>query len=597
MPSRPSPLPLPSPAAALPAALQPAGEPQRHAALSWSTALADGLVLLVAAVCLFWGLGAAPIRDTNEALYADIALTMAHGGSWIIPHLDGVPYIEKPPLLYWLMAWCFKLFGVGAWQARLPDALAAWLTALGCIAFGRLMRAPLAGRFAALVVGTALGYVLIARTILFDPLLVLFWLTALACTVVAVQRQQRAWLRLAAVAVALATLTKGPMALLLLGLVVVVQLLLAPGRHQRGALLRFYLDPWAIGLFVLIVAPWHVAALQTLPGFGWFFFVNETIGRFLGTRIPDDFHHGPWWYYGPKLLIGFFQWTPVLAAIAWLTPRLQGDGPAADSARWARNTAVVLTVFFSAAGDKGAYYLLPVVPLVAWWLGVRLQAALHTADGGALHTALGWGAMLFGLAALGLWSLTWTRPLHAELLRSGLPHAQFGWLPELVLSLAAVALLSAVLLHARRLLLGLALFGLTALIMVDFSTQLAVAKTAAVSQKQVAADMRQHLAPQVQWFSWQTFEDHDASLLLYGSRKLYVIDSTSRDLWFGCKDDPRQTTCVDAAALQRARASGQPVAVWVARSRLQSWLDSGLAQGMQSQPFKDSVVFYDNGAP
>jgi len=304
MPSRPSPLPLPSPAAALPAALQPAGEPQRHAALSWSTALADGLVLLVAAVCLFWGLGAAPIRDTNEALYADIALTMAHGGSWIIPHLDGVPYIEKPPLLYWLMAWCFKLFGVGAWQARLPDALAAWLTALGCIAFGRLMRAPLAGRFAALVVGTALGYVLIARTILFDPLLVLFWLTALACTVVAVQRQQRAWLRLAAVAVALATLTKGPMALLLLGLVVVVQLLLAPGRHQRGALLRFYLDPWAIGLFVLIVAPWHVAALQTLPGFGWFFFVNETIGRFLGTRIPDDFHHGPWWYYGPKLLIG-----------------------------------------------------------------------------------------------------------------------------------------------------------------------------------------------------------------------------------------------------------------------------------------------------
>jgi hypothetical protein len=108
--------------------------------------------------------------------------------------------------------------------------------------------------------------------------------------------------------------------------------------------------------------------------------------------------------------------------------------------------------------------------------------------------------------------------------------------------------------------------------------------------------MRQRLAAQAQWFSWQTFEDHDASLLLYGSRKLFVIDSTSQDLWFGCKDDPRQTTCVDAAALQRARADGKPVAVWVARSRLQSWLDSGLAQGMQSQPFKDCVVFYDNGA-
>ena len=87
----------------------------------------DALVLLVAAACLFWGLGGPPIRDNNEALYADIAWAMARGGSWIIPHLDGVPYIEKPPLLYWLIALSFKAFGVGTWQARLPDALAAWL--------------------------------------------------------------------------------------------------------------------------------------------------------------------------------------------------------------------------------------------------------------------------------------------------------------------------------------------------------------------------------------------------------------------------------------------------------------------------------------
>ena len=584
------------------AAATPAHKLGRIAALAdarWrASLLVDGLVLLIAAASLFWRLGAAPIRDTNEALYASIALTMAHGGSWIIPHLDGVPYIEKPPLLYWLMALSFKAFGAGAWQARLPDAVAAWLTVLGCIVLGRAVSAPLAGRFAALVTGTALGYVLIARNILFDPLMVFFWLAALALLVLAVERRQRVWLRAAAVAVALATLTKGPEALLLLGLVALVQLLAAPGAWKRSELLKFYLDPWAIALFVLVAAPWHLAALRILPGFGWFFFVNETIGRFLGTRIPDDFHHGPWWYYGPKLLIGFFQWTPLLAVLAAFAPRLHGDDTATASARWARNTAIILTVFFSSASDKGAYYLLPVVPLVAWWLGVQLQAALRVGDDGAaaLPRRLGLGALLFGMAALGLWGLTFTPPLQAELLRSGLPAAQFGWLPALVIGVALAAFIGGALLWSRRLALGLAVFSLSAVIMVDFSAQLAVAKTAEISQKQVAGVMHRLLPADTVWFSWQTFEDHDASLLFYGVPHLFVIDSASEDLWFGCRDDRRQNTCVNENALQKARAEGKPFAVWVSRKRLQSWLASGLAQGLHSTAFKDSVVFYSRGA-
>jgi hypothetical protein len=98
------------------------------------------------------------------------------------------------------------------------------------------------------------------------------------------------------------------------------------------------------------------------------------------------------------------------------------------------------------------------------------------------------------------------------------------------------------------------------------------------------------------WFSWQTFEDHDASLLFYGVPHLFVIDSTSEDLWFGCRDDRRQNTCVNENALLKARAEGKPVAIWVSRKRLQSWQASGLAHGLHSQPFKDSVVFYSRGA-
>jgi hypothetical protein len=520
---------------------------------------------------------------------------MARGGSWIIPHLDGVPYIEKPPLLYWLMALSFKAFGVGTWQARLPDALAAWLISAGCIAYGRHLGARVAGRFAALVSGTALGLVLIARTILFDPLMLLLWLSALALTVLGVHQRRRGWLRAAAVPLALATLTKGPEALLLLGLIAVLQLLWAPGAWTRAALLRFYLDPWAIALFVLLVAPWHLAALHEQPGFAWFYFINETIMRFLGRRIPDDYHAGPWWYYGPRLLIGFFQWSALLALLAWRSPRLQGQSGAdlaLDSARWARNAALVLTVFFSMAGNKGAYYLLPVVPLVAWWLGIKLQLAADQEVLPRLLPWLGGGAALFGVFAAVLGGVSLMPAVQAYWRQIGLPQAQFALLPALIGGVALLGLLAGALLASGRLQAGLLALGLSGVVMVGFATELDIAKTADTSQKQVAATLHAVLPGGAAMFSWQTFEDHDASLLLYGWRPLRVIDSTSADLWFGCRHAPQASICVGPQALVQARAQGQAVAVWVARSRLSSFLRSGLAFGLMRLNFRDSVVFY-----
>ena len=553
--------------------------------------LLDALVLLIAAACLFWGLGGPAIRDNNEALYADIAWAMARGGSWVIPHLDGVPYIEKPPLLYWLMAATFKLFGVGAWQARLPDALAAWLICAGSIAYGRLVKAPLAGRFAALVSGTALGFVLVARTILFDPLMLLFWLAALGGVVLAIHARKRLWLRLAAAAVGLATLTKGPEALLLLGLIAVLHLLFSPGAWRRGELLRFLLDPWAIAIFILVTTPWHLAAVREQPGFAWFYFVNETIMRFLGKRIPDDYHTGPWWYYGPKLVLGFFQWTAVLALLAWRGPRLDGHDAGALCARWARNAALVLTIFFSAAGNKGAYYLLPVVPLVGWWLGVKLDVAERR---GELHRLLPWlgaGAALFAVAALILWGVSHTAAVDGQFTHWGLPAAQFARLPSLFAAVALSAGLGAALWWRRKLHPGLLVFGLSAVVMSHYATELAIAKTDDTSQKNVAAALHAALPGGAELFSWQTFEDHDASLLLYGFRPLRVIDSTSSDLWFGCRHAQGHTPCVGPSALEQARSEGRAVAVWVARSRLPTWLASGLGHGLQRLDFKDSVVF------
>ena len=570
---------------------------QRITLPAWA---ADAAVLLLVAACLFWGLGRPPIRDNNEALYADIALAMSHGGSWLIPHLDGVPYIEKPPLLYWLMALCFKAFGVGAWQARLPDAAAAWLSSLGCIVLGRRLGAPLGGRAAALIAGTALGWVQIARTILFDPLMSMFWLGALALVVLAEQRGSRALMRLAMVPLALAVLTKGPEALVLLGLVGVVQVLVSPprqgplalGRSPRGDMLRLFLDPWAIVLFLGLSLPWPLLAAWHLPGFAWFYGVNETINRFLGTRIPPDFHHGPPWYYVPRLLVGTFQWTPMLLALALGTARMRASAAGRSSA-WARNAALTLFVFFSAASDKGAYYLLPLVVLIAWWAGMRVQQA-H--DDGLLRRALPWtalGCAAFGVAALALWLAVQLLPaLHSRVLHSGLPPEQFTLLRDLIVAMFTLSIVAAALLRRGLLEAGLMVFALLGVALTLFTTELAVAKTPDTSQKHVARVLHTLFPQGLLMYSWRSFEDEDASLMFYGLRPLLVVDSASSDLWFGCRHPTGASPCVAPSALRRSIAERRPLAVWVARERLGEFLASGLGRGLHRLEFRDSVVFF-----
>lgn len=569
-------------------------------------AISDATVLVLCALVLFWGLGTLPIRDNNEALYAEIAKVMAAGGSWVIPHLDGVPYIEKPPLLYWLTAIAFKLFGTGAWQARLPSALAAWLLCAALLAFGRTLGAPRAGRIAALVAGSAFGYTLIARTILFDTLMVAFWIVALGCWFLAVERRERKWLRVAAVCIALSTLSKGPEAVLLLGLVVAWQIVRHPGTFRRAELLRFTLDPPAIALFLAITAPWMIAASLQQPGFAWFFFINETVMRFLGRRIPDDYHTGPWWYYLPKLLAGLAQWAPVFVAVA-LGPHLvparpalvdaRGPAAAAQDAALRRSGAIALAsaalivAFFSLAQDKGAYYILPVVPLLGWWAGTRIE---RFGSQRGMQTALVGAALCcVGLVAA-LWMGSDSSAFGQQFRNWGLPPGTSQDVRWLLADLAGLALLAAVLWLRRRIDAGMLALALMAWPMLHFTNRIELVKAAAISQAGVAATLRAQLLPGTRMYSWQTFEDEDASLLFYGLHPLRIIDSKSADLWFGCAARQGDGPCVDLSRFEAARERG-PVAVWVARKRLAGWLATGAARGMRRIDFAHCVVFASDG--
>ena len=129
------------------------------------------LALAVPGFFLFYGLGAFPLRDNNEGLYAGIAREMLASGQYIVPHLNGVPYIEKPPLLYWLGALSMALLGETPAAARIASAAPMFALCVGLFHFCRLHGSARAGCLAAVALSSALPVSLLSHVVLFDPLL------------------------------------------------------------------------------------------------------------------------------------------------------------------------------------------------------------------------------------------------------------------------------------------------------------------------------------------------------------------------------------------------------------------------------------------
>ncbi|CAN0429108.1 unnamed protein product, partial [Phaeothamnion confervicola] len=219
-------------------------------------------------------LGSYGILDTNEGLYAQIAAEMRAGGDWIVPHLDGLPYIEKPPLLYWLTALGFGLFGPTEAAARAVPAAASLSVVATALWLGARTGRPMAGWVAGLIVATSIVTIAIGRTLYFDMLNTALVSLALAAAYVGLDEGKAGPIRLAAAALALAVLTKGLVGMGLCAIVLASFLVAtrAPLAHWKRLL-----DPVAILVFLAIAVPWHVAAALRHDEFAWFYFVNEHV--------------------------------------------------------------------------------------------------------------------------------------------------------------------------------------------------------------------------------------------------------------------------------------------------------------------------------
>jgi 4-amino-4-deoxy-L-arabinose transferase-like glycosyltransferase len=355
----------------------------------------DLALLLVGFVPVFFGLlGRLPLMEPDEGRYAEIPREMIQLGDFITPHLNYVKYFEKPPLLYWMNALSFSLFGQNEFAARFFCALCGLLTVLLTYHAGRILFDRRAGILAALVLGTSAGFVGQSRIILTDiPLTLCLTATFLFFLLASREngRNRGLYWHLFYLAAALSVLAKGLIGIVLPGGVVFVYIL-ATGRWR---LLREMRLLTGIPLFLLVCAPWFIAVSLKNPEFPHFFFIREHFQRF-----TSKIHHRykPVWFFVPVLLTCLLPWTLFLpSTLRRIWHERRADG--ADARLYLIIWAGVVFAFFSVSSSKLIPYVLPVFPALALLVGERLAAALDGDDRWLRGTGFALAALLIPAGA------------------------------------------------------------------------------------------------------------------------------------------------------------------------------------------------------
>jgi len=326
--------------------------------------------------------------DDVDAVQAQIARNMLTSGNWVTAHIDRIAYMEKPPLVYWVMAVSYKMFGVHDWSARLPIALSAVALCLVTTAFGIWAFGKRGGFYAGLCMATCVGLFLFTRILIPDVMLTVNIALAMWAFLRAIDEEERhplLWSMVIAVNLALGLLLKS-----LIGVVFPVgaALLYLLFTHQlfSGKVWR-RLHPFLGTVVILaIAAPWHILATLRNPptfaftlhsgpgdyhGFLWFFFINEQLLRFLNRRYPRDYNTVPRAYFWLFHLIWLFPWSVYIPAIVKQTFK------PVDRAGRARLLALCwigfVLVFFTFSTTQ-EYYSMPCYPAFALLIGSAMAA-------------------------------------------------------------------------------------------------------------------------------------------------------------------------------------------------------------------------------
>lgn len=395
-------------------------------------------VLLPGSLLLYFlsTLAVRPLRVPDEGRYPEIAREMLLNGDFITPHLNGVPFLDKPPLFYWLQTLAYRLFGIDLWSIRLMPALFGIAGCLLVYYAGRRCFGRRAALLSVLVLATSPFYFIASQfanldlevAVLIEAALFAF---LLAWREPAASRARFVFLLLAYLACGFGVLAKGLIGLVLPFMIVGTWLILM----RRWRDIPAFKPLSGLLLIAVICLPWFYAVQQANPWFFDFFFIYQQFDRFVG----HDFNsHQPLWFYLPVLAAGLFPWSlllPHAVQAAWR--ELRQGGESRPVLLLLLLWPVLIVLFFSLPASKVVGYVLPALPALALLLGHRLDRWLREGPQGELRwRSLAAFALVMALAAL---ALLWAVPGLAA--RYGRPQLLVE-LRGLAVWLAALALLA-----------------------------------------------------------------------------------------------------------------------------------------------------------
>ena len=504
------------------------------------------------------------LQDDADSTHAEVAREMSVTHDYVTLKVNGNRYLEKAPLMYWLVSFSYTVFGVNEFATRLPTLLAILgLTILG-MKWARRAFGDRASVYAGMFVATAAGYYLFTRILIPEAILSLFIACSFYCFLTALEHGH-VWRWYGGYAcLALAVLTKGLLALVVVGFAMLLYLALS-GDWRRWRQFRIFTG---LLLFVAIAAPWHLLAGFRNTHFFWFYFVNEHFLRFLGKRIPKDYNKQEGSLYWSLHLIWLFPWSLYLPAALrrplseWITRRKQGVHEAKVQVSTFRSRtelvcliwASVILVFFSFSTNQEYYTFpayLPILLLIAGELvreEERSNRWLLWTSGVTAAISIAFSAVLF----IGLWSsrhlpfvpdigtvLAKPNP-EADTLSMGhildLTWTSFAAL-RLPTVLAAVILLTGPLLALwfrarKRHAAAMWTTACTAMLFLVAAHIALVRFDTYLGSKVIAADLAPQLRPNDRVIIYGD-QAYGSSLLFYLQRPIELVNGKTTGMWFG----------------------------------------------------------------
>jgi 4-amino-4-deoxy-L-arabinose transferase-like glycosyltransferase len=337
------------------------GQARRDSDFRWSSLA----LLIVVSGALLYPCLSFLLFEPDEGRYAEIPREMLARGEWLVPCLQGEPYLDKPPLMYWLVMASYRLFGEHDWSARLVPALAIQGCVLVTYLLGRRSLGERAAFWGTLALSLAPGFVSIGRLLILDGLLAFCVILSTFAGFEAIRsdRFRWGWWLLAAGVCGLGILTKGPIAFVLLTPPLVAYRFLTKAGCQIG---------WGRSAIfgtvaMIVVMPWYVAMSLRIPSFARYFFWEQNVVRFLS---PFD-HLRPIWFYVPVVFGGLLP----ASLLAFPFIRFLLSGKEWDAQNRPRELGFMLLAggwcvfFFSLSGCKLPTYVLPAFPFLALALG------------------------------------------------------------------------------------------------------------------------------------------------------------------------------------------------------------------------------------